>query len=265
MRTRRRGPRPRIWLRLGCTECSIPLLAAVAALAVLVLAGCGGGYSPAAGPPRPTTASSATASTGQSLPPGVKPGPTPGTYYMDCSVAQCTTQPGAGPFGTTCTEPSTGEQLCAPAQASARPPPAPAPVSTTATLTGTCNMGYELNTGSNQDASGVFLTGKVPAGDVHGDNSVPDPILAYQVALTNNSGATAQVTGFGVAFYDASGAEDGSDQESASGLITQGQSLSWTVIEDHTVHGYGDDSNQEWAQTAAIPPGAATCQFVAWS
>jgi uncharacterized protein YceK len=46
------------------------------------------------------------------LPPGVAPGPEPGTYYVDCFTAQCTSLPGAGPFGTTCGQPSTGEQLC---------------------------------------------------------------------------------------------------------------------------------------------------------
>lgn len=33
------------------------------------------------------------------LPPGVKPGLRPGTYYVDCFTAQCTSLPGAGPFG----------------------------------------------------------------------------------------------------------------------------------------------------------------------
>ena len=67
-----------------------------------------------------------------------------------------------------------------------------------------------------------------------------------------------------MAFYDSSGAEDGSDQASAAQFITPAQSLAFTVIEDHTVHGYGDDSNQQLAQTAAIPASAATCQLVQW-
>jgi hypothetical protein len=39
---------------------------------------------------------------------------TPGTprYLVDCFVAQCTSSPGAGPFGTTCGEISTGAQEC---------------------------------------------------------------------------------------------------------------------------------------------------------
>jgi hypothetical protein len=36
MMARRYRPRPRVWLRLGCLGCSLPLLAIVAALAVLV-------------------------------------------------------------------------------------------------------------------------------------------------------------------------------------------------------------------------------------
>jgi hypothetical protein len=126
-------------------------------------------------------------------------------------------------------------------------------------------MGYELNTGPNQDASGIFLAGPVPRQYVFDAGGPPDPILAYQLTLTNDSGATADVTGFAVVFYDSTGAEAGSDQESASGFIVPGQSLAWTVIEDHTIHGYGDDSNQEWMQTGGIPPGAATCQLVRWS
>ena len=56
--------------------------------------------------------SGATPSGASTLPAGVTAGPDPGTYYVNCSVAQCTTVPGAGPFGTTCSEPSTGMQLC---------------------------------------------------------------------------------------------------------------------------------------------------------
>jgi len=66
------------------------------------------------------------------------------------------------------------------------------------------------------------------------------------------------VTGFAVAFYDAARSEDGSDQQAATGFITPGQSLAWSVIEDHTVRGYGDDPNQQIPQTAAIPAGAAS-------
>lgn len=87
------------------------LYAAVAGIA-LALAGCttrtvyvgAGAHSP--------RHARAASSPSPSLPPGVKDGPNPGTYYVNCSVGQRTTQPGAGPFGTTCSTPSTDEQLC---------------------------------------------------------------------------------------------------------------------------------------------------------
>lgn len=137
---------------------------------------------------------------------------------------------------------------------------APAPVSTAATLIGNCVMGYEWTPNTTNAASGVFIAGPPPAG-----NSSGDPALAYRLTLNSTSANTASVTGFAVAFYDASGVEAGSDQESASGFITPGQSLAWTVIEDATVHGYGDDPNEQITQTGAIPASAATCQLVQWS
>jgi len=80
----------------------------------MVLCGCG---SPAHPSPAPHPASST------SLPLGVFPGPSPGSYVVDCFAAQCTTQPGAGPFGTTCRTPntSTDEQYCP----AVRPTPTP--------------------------------------------------------------------------------------------------------------------------------------------
>ncbi len=97
-----------------------------------------------------------------------------------------------------------------------------------------------------------------------GKSSVGDATLAYQLTLTNDSASTADVTGFAVVFYNSAGTEYGSDQEQASGFITLGQSLSWTVIEDHTLRGYGDDPNEQLSQTANIPLGATTCQLVEW-
>lgn len=63
---------------------------------------------------RTVTVQAAAPAPAQALPAGVKAGPRPGTYYVDClmSGVQCTSLPGAGPFGTTCSRPSTGEQLC---------------------------------------------------------------------------------------------------------------------------------------------------------
>jgi len=101
------------------------LLACTVALgaAGLVLCGCA---SPAHPSPAPHPASPG------SLPLGVFPGPSPGSYVVDCFAAQCTTQPGAGPFGTTCKTPntSTDEQYCPAARPAPAPPAAPRPAST---------------------------------------------------------------------------------------------------------------------------------------
>jgi hypothetical protein len=60
------------------------------------------GWTPAAAPASAPAAATSTSA----LPDGVWTG-SPGTYDVNCSVAQCTTLPGAGPFGTTCAEPMT--------------------------------------------------------------------------------------------------------------------------------------------------------------
>jgi hypothetical protein len=100
------------------------LLACAAALgaAGMVLCGCS---SPAHPSPAPHAASAT------SLPLGVFPGPSPGSYVVDCFAAQCTTQPGAGPFGTTCKTPntSTDEQYCPAARPTPTRPAAPSPAS----------------------------------------------------------------------------------------------------------------------------------------
>jgi hypothetical protein len=118
-------------------------------------------------------------------------------------------------------------------------------------------MGYELDTGDS--ATGVFIAGALPSG-----TASSDPVIAYRVTLTSTSEATAGVSGFAVAFYDPAGTEAGSDQETATGFITAGQSLSWNVIEDHSVNGWGDDPDQQLMQTSAIPLNAVSCQFVQW-
>ena len=119
-------------------------------------------------------------------------------------------------------------------------------------------MGYEWTPNSTDAATGVFISGPPAPGTSDGD-----PTLAYQLTLTNDSPVTADVSGFAVVFYSGS-TEAGSDQAQASGFITPGQSLAWTVIEDHTVRGYGDDPNQQLAQTGGIPASADTCQLVQW-
>jgi hypothetical protein len=88
--------------------------------------------------------------------------------------------------------------------------------------------------------------------------------MAYQVGITNTSTVTDEVGGYGVTFW-AGGQEVGSDQELATGLISPGQTLYWSVIEDHSISGDGDDPNQALAQTSAIPASATSCQFTQWS
>jgi hypothetical protein len=106
----------RIPRTLGARLC-VSLCVAVGT-AGIVLCGCG---------------SSASAShTTRSLPLGVFPGPSPGSYVVDCFAAQCTTQPGAGPFGTTCRTPntSTDEQYCPASRPRPARPAAQSPVPT---------------------------------------------------------------------------------------------------------------------------------------
>jgi hypothetical protein len=88
----------------------------------MVLCGCGSH----------ATSSRSHPTSSRSLPLGVFPGPSPGSYVVDCFAAQCTTQPGAGPFGTTCRTPntSTDEQFCAASRPTPTRPAAPSPVST---------------------------------------------------------------------------------------------------------------------------------------
>lgn len=154
-----------------------------------------------------------------------------------------------------------------PSQAQPTPTaPAPSPVSTQATLSGRCAMGWEWDSNGTSSADGIFRAGAYPSsGAFAPGSSSGDPVLAYRLMLTNKSAVTADVAGFAVAFYDASGTEARSDEETASGFITPGQSLTWTVIEDQSVSGYGDDPNQQLAQTGNIPSGAATCQLVQWT
>jgi len=237
------------------TMLRVPRLVAIIAIAALVaaalsLAACGTGPSQDSHPQADATVKCALLAC------------TRGHLGQPCSIAG---YPGiivqVSPTRLGC-DPSPGP---VPTPAATTAAAAPSPVSSAATLTGHCVMGYELNTGPNQDASGIFVAGRVPGQYVSDTGGPPDPILTYQLTLTNDSESTAAVTGFAVVFYDASGAEAGSDQETATGYIVAGQSLTWTVIEDRTIHGYGDDSNQEWAQTASIPASAATCQLVGWS
>lgn len=132
-------------------------------------------------------------------------------------------------------------------------PPTPAPVSSQAALTSTCAMGY-IPTGQGA----VFEAG-TPQGQTI-DGTYYPPVPGYELTFTDKSGATADVTGFAVVFYDAQGGELGSDRENVKEtFITAGQSLSWTEYSATTTEGTSDGFGN-----ADIPSGAATCQMVAW-
>lgn len=60
-------------------------------------------------------------------------------------------------------------------------------------------------------------------------------------------------------FYDASGAEVGSDQEAGTGYIAAGQSLIWTELANLAIDGTGDGGND-----GSIPANASTCQPAEW-
>jgi hypothetical protein len=139
-------------------------------------------------------------------------------------------------------------------------PAAPSPVDTSASVTGHCVMGYESPTvdsnGFPQSDYSGFQAGP-PEGSII-DGNYWAPAMAYQLTLTNDSGNTADVAGFAVVFYDASGAEAGSDQQDGTGFITPGQSLTWAELASRAVDGSGDGG------VANIPIAAATCQLVQW-
>jgi hypothetical protein len=148
-------------------------------------------------------------------------------------------------------------------------PPAPGPISTQATLSGNCTMGYEPAYADNSGsvAYGPFTPGQ-PPGPVTIDGQRYTPTVAYQVSLTNTGTATAQVSEFAVAFYDANGNELGSDQEPAGDtFITASQTLTWTMFSGTDTAGYGLSGNGgTGARDNNIPAtgDAATCSFLQW-
>jgi hypothetical protein len=149
-------------------------------------------------------------------------------------------------------------------------PPAPGPVSSGAMLTGSCVVGYEpaYNAGDGGIAYGPFTDGRpVPYTTI--GNTQYTPTVAYQVTLTNNGSATAQVAGWAVAFYNANGAELRSDDEpSGAGdtFITAGQSLTWILYSGNDAYGNGLSGNATGQEDNSIPSdgSAATCTFLTW-
>jgi hypothetical protein len=129
-------------------------------------------------------------------------------------------------------------------------------------------MGYE-----NMQADPTTLTGTAYnyggftqdrhlAGVTIGGNQYA-PAMAFQMTLTNPGSATANVDGLAVAFYDSSGVEQGSVNAPATGYITSGQWLTWTVRSPLATDGSGtgDKGNQADGQ---IPPTATSCSLVQW-
>ena len=161
-----------------------------------------------------------------------------------CAIAGCSAKSvGSSGISQASTSP--------PASATASPS-APAPVSSTAALTGNCVMGYEPSQGRTY---GPFTKGIAPNGPPGG----AEPVLAYQLTLTDDGTTTAGVSGFAVVFYDTSGSEDGSDkQATADTFIVPGQALSWIVVASAALNG-------NWTgDLGRIPDSAATCQLVQW-
>jgi hypothetical protein len=134
-------------------------------------------------------------------------------------------------------------------------------VDTTAAISGNCVVGYESaaidSNGFPQSDYSGFQAGPPEGSTIDGNYWAP--AMAYQLTLTNDSGSTADVTGFAVVFYDASGHEAGSDQQAGTGFITPGQSLTWTELASLAVDGSGDGGSDP-----NIPASAATCQLVQW-
>src|SRR6202167_1016127 len=211
--------------------------ARLAAIALATLALAGGSAASAAH--QATTTHHATTA---ALPAGVKKGPSSGTYYVDCSIGQCTTAQGAGPFGTTCSQPSTGMADCLkslqPVTAATTPSPDGSPVSID------CQMGYV-----NEPAgSGIAVDQKTfrlsqPQVDTADGYSLSD-YEAMQVSITVQQNTT--IDSVTVVWYGNGGQEISSGTLGISELITAGQTLSFVYDES-----MGSDANP--------PAGASSC------
>lgn len=150
-----------------------------------------------------------------------------------------------------------------PAAQTTAPEPSASPVSAAATVTGNCVMGYENNTpdayGGVSNSYSGFQAGDPEGVTIAGNTYAP--ALAYQLTVTNNSAATAEVNGFAVVFYDSAGTELSSDtRQGFDQFITTGQSLTWTELADRAMDGAGDGGNDP-----NIPVAAHTCQLVQWN
>lgn len=89
------------------------------------------------------------------------------------------------------------------------------------------------------------------------------PVIGYQVTFTNDGSATADIAGWVVAFYDSSGTELGSDEQTVSGsFLTSDQSFTWTEYAPSDTQGNG----QQFGNDQNIPAdgSAATCKVIQW-
>jgi hypothetical protein len=169
-------------------------------------------------------------------------------------LGACGGQPAPRPTVTVTAKPAAA-RTSPPAPTS---PAAPGPVSTTATLDAHCSMGY-LPGGQGVE----FIKGAVPTTGFNTDGTTYYPTVGYEIMLTNNGTATADITGWVVAFYDSSGTELGSDEESISDeFLTGGQSFNFVRYSSMDTDG-GDENV---GSDASIPSdgSAATCQVIQW-
>ncbi len=145
--------------------------------------------------------------------------------------------------------------------------PAPGALVTQDSVTGWCIAGNEPAYANSNGtvAYGPFNPGQ-PFGYVTIAGSQYAPTLAYRLNLTNRGAAAAAVHGFVVAFYDSSGQELGSDQETfdTPTYITSGQSLAWTLYSGRNTLGNAVSGDGSGTKDDNIPAGAFTCQMVEW-
>jgi hypothetical protein len=223
--------------------------ASVAVLATAFLAaGCSTTSVRTAGEHGPTATATAVKT---ALPKGVTSGPKPDTYYVNCQVAQCTTLPGAGPFGTTCTLPSTDEQLCGPSVGEPSAPPGVPTAAASPRVSTACLMGYvNIPAGSGVAVQDKRFQFGPPKPDTADGYRLPD-YVAMRITITA-VGGDFNVGSVEIVWYDASGQEISSGTADIGQLITTGQTLTFVFDESD-----GSDPNP--------PADASTCTIVSYN
>jgi hypothetical protein len=108
----------------------------------------------------------------------------------------------------------------------------------------------------------VFLAGQPHNQVINGTTYYP--VVGYEVTFTNNTAVTADIAGWVVAFYDSSGTELGSDQETATpSFLTTGQSFSWTEYALTDTQGNPQSIGSD--QNIPSDGSASTCQVIQWT